>query len=148
MTDSVHGDVAASFPSLHKMEINSSITSCHFGFIQIILFPIQQAYLTKLAQVYSSFHITLQVTLTPIVLTISSSYILYVLQIINKYLPAAIPTDKMNGIINIIESTIYYSKNNKPFFIEMICVSSASGNNQACKKYNHEGQVYVIVTMS
>ena len=116
MTDSVHGEVAASFPFLHKVEINSSITSCPFSFISIILFPIQEAYCAKLAQMYSSFHITLQVTVTPIVLTVSSSYILYVFQTINKPLSAAIPTDKINGIINIIQNTILYSKNNKISF--------------------------------
>jgi hypothetical protein len=122
VTDYVHGGVAASFPSLHKMEINSSITSRHFSFIQIILFPIQQAYLTKLAQMYSSFHITFQAIVTQIFLTDSSSYILYVFQTINKSLSAAIPMDKLTGIINIIEDKIFYSKNNKTcFYRNYIC---------------------------
>jgi len=116
VTDCVHGGVASSFPSLHEMEINSSITSHHFRFIQIILFPIQQACRTKLAQMCSSFHITLQATVTQIVLTISASYILYAFQTINKSLSAAIPTDKINGIVNTIENKIFYSKNNKPCF--------------------------------
>lgn len=96
---------------------------------------------------YSSLHITLEVTVTLTVLTISSSYILYVFQTINKSLSAAMPTDKINGIINITENTIFYSKNNKPCLYRND-VSTASGNNQACKKYKHEGQFYIIVTLS
>jgi hypothetical protein len=57
VTDSVHGEGAASFPSFQEVEINSSITSRPYSAIQIILFRIQQAYRTKLAQMYKSFHI-------------------------------------------------------------------------------------------
>jgi hypothetical protein len=58
------------------------------------------------------------------------------------------PTDTTDGIMNIIRNTIFHYKIINLVFIEMTRVSTASANSQACNKYAHEGQFYIIVTMN
>jgi hypothetical protein len=149
--DPVPGPVTASFPCLQEMEINSFITSFHFSFLQVILFPIKRAYRAKLAQMCISFNVTLQVPVTPVDFTMQSSNV-FMSSCLLICLSVAIPTDKIIVIINITENTVhgyyFFIKIITPVFMEVIYVSTPWGNNEACKKYITEGELYIIIMMS